>query len=552
MLYQRPLKDRKSSHCSSDSSVESHPNPSFVTSRRVPIYPFSAISFSNVNMSNESLPSSSCEASREEEDAEVRQFARADVPQSDQLQRQDSLVSRVLTKFSFLSGRIVKSRRSIYWQTTRIYLIMGVFVLAVFSIYWGSYYDRPSRYKNLRMLVVIEDDQTIDGIDPWIGNFLREILETPQAKTIGNWLVQNNTAFSQLAASNNNTAFEEVQKQVHDQQYWLSIYVWPNATYNFFKAIQSGDTSYNVSYNSIVSYYETGRDINAMGSYVTPQVNKINEAFLQKQGSIVEHMMEGQDTAQIFGILDAVKVAASSLEFFEIDGIPFTDPVILASAQVGLIYMIILTFFSFNFFSSVYTLAGKMNLKNSHMITYRVGSAIVSFLVLSFFFSLLSLAFQVDFTQAFGKGGWPIYWATNFLTMWAVGGINEAVAMVLILIYPPMVGFWLLFWVVTNISATFAPIVLTPNFYRYSYGMPIHAASEITKVILFNTYRGTLGRNYGILMAWVVIATVALLFLAINFCKTMDKRMAKEKKRQEEEILSRFQNEKGGTIDLNA
>lgn len=500
-------------------------------------------------MSKESLPSNASEHSL---DQEVQQFNGVELEQNHDLERTETLLQKVQTKLSFFNERLKVHRNRLFWQSVKIYLIMAVSVLAVFSIYWGSYFERENRFKNLRMLVVIEDDQPSNSMAPHIGNAIRLTLASPQAQKLGQWHIYNSTEFADFTGTNGLDPYTEIQKQVHEQHFWASIYVKPNATYNLYQAIASGNSSYNVSYNSIVSYYETGRDIIGMGTYVTPNINKINQMFLRNQSGIYDAILNGKNTSELFSNPAAVKVATSSLEFFFIDGIPFTDPVIVAPAQVGLIYMVILTFFSFNFFASVYQEAAKMNLKPISMLLYRVGSTVLSFLVLSFFFSMVSLAFQVDFTKAFGKGGWPIYWATNFLTMWAVGAVNEAVGMMIILWYPPMIGFWLLFWVVTNISATFSPIALTPNFYRYSYAMPIHASYEITKVILFDTYRGALGRNYGILVAWVVLATIALTALAIVFGKTMGKRAAIEKKKQEEEILEKYRVEETEGIDLQA
>lgn len=108
-----------------------------------------------------------------------------------------------------------------------------------------------------------------------------------------------------------------------------------------------------------------------------------------------------------------------------------------------------------------------------------------------------------------------------FLTMWAVGMANEIAGLLLIVYYPPLIGFWMLFWVIINISATFSPMALTPEFYRYGYAMPLHNSFEITKVILFNTWKGELGRNFGILIAWVVILTACLPPTIIFFQKKM-------------------------------
>lgn len=82
-------------------------------------------------------------------------------------------------------------------------------------------------------------------------------------------------------------------------------------------------------------------------------------------------------------------------------------------------------------------------------------------------FGLVTLAFQVDFAVTFGKSGFLVYWMVTFLTMWSVGLANELAAMLILTIYPPMVGFWLIFWVIINITPTFTPIALLPEFYRY-------------------------------------------------------------------------------------
>ena len=165
-----------------------------------------------------------------------------------------------------------------------------------------------------------------------------------------------------------------------------------------------------------------------------------------------------------------------------------------------------------------------LNIKPMHFVVYRILSSVLSFFVISLFFSFPSLAFQVDFTKAFGNSGFLIYWMITFLTMWAVGMANEVMALICVMVYPPLMGFWMLFWVIINIAPTFAPIALCPEFYRYGYGLPIHNSYEITKVILFDTYKGNLGRSFGIVIAWVVIFTLLLPFVLKLFLKTMAKR----------------------------
>ena len=126
-------------------------------------------------------------------------------------------------------------------------------------------------------------------------------------------------------------------------------------------------------------------------------------------------------------------------------------------------------------------------------------------------FGLVTLAFQVDFAVTFGKSGFLVYWMVTFLTMWSVGLANELAAMLILTIYPPMVGFWLIFWVIINITPTFTPIALLPEFYS---------------VIFFNTYKGLIGRSIGIIIAWVVFLTLMAPIVVVYFGSTMSKKAA--------------------------
>lgn len=500
---------------------------------------------SNITESAGSDKSESVDLHREPSQEDVQSFrGNEDEEQGQQLQKTPSMLQRMQSKLSFFNDELEGDRKTLVLRFGLIYVIMGVLIVGIFSVYWGSMYNRDSRIKNLRMLVVIEDDSVI-------GSAVRNLLETPEAKYYGDWLIQNNTAFNAQASRHNNTVAEEIEREVHHQHYWSSIYVKANASVNLYNAILAGDTAYNSSYNSVVSYYETGRDFLSMNSYVTPSVEFIEQLFLASQSEIMDSLLQNETLSKVFATSGALAVVSTPLEWTFIDGRPYTDPVLVAPSQVGLIYMVIVTFFAFNFFGDVHMSVAKLGVKKVHLVLYRVISTVVSFFVISFFYSLVTLVFQVDFTKTFGHSGFLVYWMTNFLTMWAVGCMNEVAAMVFIMFYPPLVGFWMLFWVITNISPTFTPLALSPKFYRYGYAMPLHASYEITKVIFFDTYKGALGRNYGILIAWVVIATLLLIVVFAIFGKTMGKRAAIARAKQEKEFEEKLRRDEEQRINFD-
>lgn len=468
------------------------------------------------------------------------------------LSRTQSALAKVSSKVSFFNAKLKAQRWLLVRRFLAVYLIMGTCILAIFSIYWGSMYGRDGRVKNLKMLVVIEDDSTIDGVPPAIGNLVRDVLDMPSSRAYGNWLIQNNTEFQIQADKHNNTIAEEIEREVHHQNYWASIHVKKNASLNFYDAIINGDSSYNMSFNSIVSYYETGRDFLAMAEYVVPSLQAIEASVATTSFNVTDEILLGQNLSTVFSDPNALRVATHSLDFFFIDSKPFTDQVLVAPSQVGLIYTIIITFFAFNFFTEIHKSVGQMGVKPKQILIYRFFSVVITFFFMSLFYSLVTLAFQVDFGRAFGRSGFLVYWMTNYMTMWSVGAMNEAAGMILVMIYPPLMGFWMLFWVIVNISPTFAPMELSPGVYRYGYVTPIYNSYEITKVIFFDTYKGNMGRNYGILVVNMVVSTIILLGVFVFFAKTMMKRAQAERAKIAAEIEEKMFRDRENEVILEA
>ncbi|PVH17781.1 uncharacterized protein CXQ87_000677 [Candidozyma duobushaemuli] len=486
--------------------------------------------------------SSSMASGQNSNELDVNEF-RGDADETNHLERSPSMLQKMQTRLSIFNDKLKEARKKILIKYLLIYALMAFLMLGIFSIYWGTGFEREERYHRLRMLVVIEDVNVVNDTQPVIGNSLRELLESPEARNYGGWLIQNNTEFNESADRHGNSAWEEVMRQVHHQEYWAGVYVRANASNDLKNAILSGDTSYNVSSETVRVYYETGRDMMSMNSYVTPNVQKMSSQFAANTSYITTSLMSSEDLSNVFANQNALTVASTPLQFSMEDARPWTDPVLFAPSQVGLIYLIILTFFAFNFFNDVHSTVARLGIKTAQLVLYRALSSIISFFVLSLIYSLVTLAFQVDFEKTFGRSGFLVYWMTNFLTMWAVGAMNEVMAMWCIMIYPPVLGFWMLFWVIINISPTFTPMAILPKFYRYGYGLPVHASYEITKVIFFDTYKGAMGRNYGILIAWDAFATISLIVTFKIFGQKMGGKARAERERLKEEVREEIQNE---------
>ncbi|KAK4701154.1 hypothetical protein P7C70_g5086, partial [Phenoliferia sp. Uapishka_3] len=184
----------------------------------------------------------------------------------------------------------------------------------------------------------------------------------------------------------------------------------------------------------------------------------------------------------------------------------------IAATTIGMVYLLIFTFFISLFWNAARgPIEAKIPLKQ--LILLRVFVPVVQYLFISLSISLLSMAFGVPFNRFYGKGGFVIFWLSNFIAQWALGMPME---MALSLLGPRFSPFFLIFWVITNISVAFFDFGDQAHFYSYGFALPVFNAVDAAKSIAFGS-KNHLGQNFGINIAWAVVGS--LLLAAVTACK---------------------------------
>ncbi|KAG7909123.1 hypothetical protein KL906_002617 [Ogataea polymorpha] len=413
-------------------------------------------------------------------------------------------------KAGFWSNQFSQHRGKFLKQYAAIIVILWMFILSVFSIYWGAMYQRGSRLVNLKILLIVEEGASIDNSDYPVSQALLQVAESPAVKPLLGW--------TRHAHADEDWVINEVWKQ----KYWGALYVTSNnVSQQLVQALQNGQ-DLNTSM-LVKGYYETGRDPNGVNSFVEPGMLKFGAAFTDIMQQEVYPRLLSQLSSEQFTSLQNITTLSHVPDITMIDGIPVSDYTVMAPLQVGLIYIIIVTFFQVMWFQKINQQAAE-TLKPGSYIIYRMVSAQVNFLLISLGYSCVNAAFQIKLNNAW-KGGFGVHWMISYLTMSAVGGANENIALLCFAVLPPLMGFWLVFFVVCNISATFSPIEVCPEFYRFTYAMPIKNSYELMKVLLFDTYRGNLGRNFGILVAWIALNNILLPFCLFFFSWYMKRKL---------------------------
>jgi Protein of unknown function (DUF3533) len=221
---------------------------------------------------------------------------------------------------------------------------------------------------------------------------------------------------------------------------------------------------------------------------------------------------------------------------------PFGPPQATPAITIGLIYLIIIAFFNFGFYLPVHT---KFIIPQDHptshfyqLILWRLFATICSYFLLSLAHSLVTLAFQISFSNtfphndvsvarnpdAFGRSTFPVYWMLNFVGMYPLGLASEDVTIV---IGQPWTAMWLIFWVISNVSTSFYPIPPEPRFFYWGWAWPLLQIVTASRTIIFDTY-SRLGLNFGILFAWCAMHTVLFPFCCVFMWWKSNKEIARK------------------------
>ncbi|KAK0184308.1 hypothetical protein F5146DRAFT_245768 [Armillaria mellea] len=365
---------------------------------------------------------------------------------------------------------------------------MVIVMFCIFSIYWGALWKIPAH-----------------NLPGWVVDF--------DGSTVGSTVVQGLTAgsssskvtFTQVPANEFPGGWQEVANRVVEQKTWVAVVVHSNATSALNAAVSSVNSSYDGS-EAITFYGAEARNENAYRSLIRPSVQALlavtSQQFAQQ---FVAQLASSSSLSSI--ARSAPQILTEPISYTTDNLVPFDIPVASAITFVGLIYLLILSFFIVMIGVSAREASGLQDkLTTGSLIRVRLISVFIAYFMISLFYSLLSRAFQVDFSRKFGSAGFVIFWMVNFVGMLSVGLALEAMITLLTIRFMP---FFMILWIISNVSVCFMPLAVLPNVYRYGYAMPFYNVSGAVRTILFGT-KNELGLHFGILIAWTAISMITL------------------------------------------
>ena len=433
--------------------------------------------------------------------------------------------------------------------TCEIVLILFIAVMLVLSLFEGVFNNIPANYKALIVYVVDFDGQVAPylGGTPVIGPQIVRATETivrTQKEHLG---------YVTMPPSMFNNDPMAVREAVYDFKAHAAIIINANATALLRQAVEQGNSSYDPN-GAAQIIYVTARDQNTIPTYVVPPLTGLQKNLVASIGSSWARSVLQNSTLSPQNLANVPQAISPAIGFTTIDLRPYGPPGMTPWVSIGLIYLIIIAFFSFSFFLPIHLKyiqpKGHPPLHFYQLIIWRWCAAVAAYFLLSLCYSFVPLAFQIPFNNppashtepainpnAYGKGTFVVYWMLNFIGMTALGLACENVAM---LAGQPWTAIWLIFWVITNVSTGFYSMDLSPGFYAWGYAWPLHNIVEASHQILFDLH-SRIGLNFAVLLVWAVINSV----LFPGACYIMrwkgerERRLKEEKEKEWLQAMSR-------------
>ena len=355
--------------------------------------------------------------------------------------------------------------------------------MAFLCLFWGALFNQNKLSTSIKVWVVDFDGQIAPYLNetPLVGPAVTRAVQ----QLIDSRGIHPGYTFRSPADFANDPM--QVRESVYNQDAYAAVIINANATALLKAAVEQGNTTYDPKGAGQV-ILNSARDQVTSSTYIVPSITALQSLIVLEFSSLwVPSVLRNGSIST--ATLEAVPQALSpGIAFTVYDLRPFGPPVATPAVSIGLIYLIIVSFFSFTFFLPIHmkyiSPKGHPPLHFYQLIIWRWAATVVSYFLLSCVYSLVSLAFLMPMSNppashtepainpnAYHHGTFVVYWMINFVAMAAFGLACENVAM---LLGTPWTALWLIFWVISNVATGFYDLPQASRFYRWGYAWPMH------------------------------------------------------------------------------
>ncbi|WWC72649.1 uncharacterized protein I206_106613 [Kwoniella pini CBS 10737] len=446
------------------------------------------------------------------------------------------------SRVGFFSKELKDGKKEWAKLTFMTFGLITVFMFLFLSIYFGSYYRQTSRSSHFSIEVLDLDSvaSPSGSTHPAVlGPAMNEaILESLNSEPHLGWYQADQSTLQQFRISSNGQGidpFSYAEQKVLNQDVWGVLIINSNATSGVWNGLNQGTTWEPTG--AMTFLYEESRNFYASNQYVSRLASMIMTIGGNNAATNLASQILSLNNASEVLITGSGAMAISTPFNYNLHNlVPFDQLAGIASTTVGTVYLIIFTFLISITWNNqgLPLIQDKLTLTSEILIKLFV--PFIAYFWLSLHYSLVSLAFLINFSREFGKGGFIVYWMADWITMSALGFVMETMFLWL----GPFFPFFLIFWVILNVTTAFLDLSDMATFYRYGYFTPVWNLVDMAKCIIFGTKNHVVQNfavNLGWLVVWMTLLTITVVYQRRNKEKeAMQKKWEEIKQADEKEI----------------
>lgn len=383
----------------------------------------------------------------------------------------------------------LSTARSIYLK-----IVLGatslivVLIFSVFSIYWGSLWKIPAH-----------------NLHGWVVDFDGGMVGHQVARSLGSNVGPSKVTWSVIPASQVAGGLDELAILVREEHTWVAVAIHPEASAKLNAALTIPNSTYDGS-EAVTVYAVEARNENAFRNIIQPSVESSLTVISASFALQISRSVANASTLSTL-MSTSPQTITTPISYTFNNLVPFDVPVATAATFVGLLYQLILSFFVVMITLTAREISGlNKSLSLRNLIHLRFASSFGAYFFLSLFYSLLNAAFHLPMSRKFGHAGFILFWMLSYVGMLSVGLALESLVTLLTVKFIP---FFMITWIITNISVCIYPIEVLPRIFHYGYAAPFYNISRAMRTIIFGT-KNEVGMHFGILLVWIAISCITL------------------------------------------
>ncbi|KAL3451207.1 hypothetical protein BJX65DRAFT_293762 [Aspergillus insuetus] len=359
-------------------------------------------------------------------------------------------------------------------------VMLQLLILANMSYLYGTAYHNTSRYSALKFLYVDYDGGAI-------GQSVTAAYSQMQGPEF--------PALHQHSPDEYPTP-QDVQEAVCKGGYWGAIYSSRNASSRLSAALTSSETARAYDSSQTLGYiWSSARypsTAQAVSSMLGGLVQGAAVAYQQINGTATLSTINSSDPYIAQTILSPISASALDIN-------PMPQGTRFYYNTVSMVMPIIIQFFFIMALNGIWA--------QQKPALPAIEATFLRFTI-SLAYTFLSALVMTGYIWSF-RETWPVtssQFALTWMSIWLASHIYFLIIDFGITIIPMQFApFFVLTWVILNVSSTISPFELSPRFYRLGYVMPAHGLYEVLLQIWTRGCHPVLGRALGVLFAeWVV------------------------------------------------